>query len=117
MITPRSYDRRSFLKLTGGVAALAAAVLLAAPAGASARERELPGQAPLAPGASVSEVKDKVFAGRAPQLRAARAGTRAARVYAAPDGQRVEVGVSRSYASDPAADQALVDFLASKKFI
>lgn len=46
-------------------------------------------------------------------MRTARAGART-RTLSSPDGYRVEVQVSGSYAHDPAADQALVDFLGSR---
>ena len=95
-------------------ALVAGVVLLVWPAAAAAAERDVPRQGPLPTGASVEQVTDTVFAGKAPRMRAARVGARVARVYAAPDGQRVEVEASRSYASDPAADQALVDFLGSR---
>lgn len=95
-------------------ALVAGVVLLVWPAAAAAAERDVPRQGPLPTGASVEQVTDTVFAGKAPRMRPARVGARVARVYAAPDGQRVEVEVSRSYASDPAADQALVDFLGSR---
>jgi hypothetical protein len=90
-------------------------VVLAFPALAVAGEREVPRQGALPTGASVDAVKDTVLTGRGvPRMRAARVGARAARMYAAQDGQRVEVEVSHSYATDPAADQALVDFLGSR---
>ena len=47
-------------------------------------------------------------------MRAARAAAPNARSYATPDGYRVSVEASSSYPTDPAADQQLVDFLASR---
>lgn len=46
-------------------------------------------------------------------MRTARAGARS-RTLSSPDGYQVEVQVSASYAHDPEADQALVDFLGTR---
>jgi hypothetical protein len=94
--------------------AAGAAVLLAFPLTAGARERDLPGAAPLPPVAAVDHVHDAVFEGPPPgALRTANVGADT-RSYLTPDGHRVEVEVSRSYPSDPVADQSLVDFLGSR---
>jgi hypothetical protein len=55
---------------------------------------------------------DRVIEGN--PLRAMAAGS-SARSYRTPDGQRVEVAVSASYPKDDTADQALVDFLATRE--
>lgn len=64
-------------------------------------------------GSALGHVRDTVLAGEAPAARVARTGSRK-RTLVSPDGYRVEIEVSRSYADDPAADQALVDFLGSR---
>jgi hypothetical protein len=46
-------------------------------------------------------------------MRVARAST-PTRTLSSPDGHRIELEISTSYADDPAADQALVDFLGSR---
>ncbi len=88
-------------------------MLLAFPLSAAARQRDLPSAGPLPVGAQLGQVRDAVVAKEAPVMHAARARTQA-RVYSSSDGYRVEVEVSASYPDDPATDQALVDFLASR---
>jgi hypothetical protein len=100
--------RRLFLRT-----AAAAAALCAFPLPAMAAEREVPSASPSA-GTGIGHVHDTVLEREAPRMRVARRGARAARAYSTADGQRVEVEVSRSYRDDPEADQALVDFLASR---
>lgn len=83
------------------------------PSPAEAQVRDVPSAGPLPVGAALGHVRYTVLARGAPAMRVARAGTRT-RDLSSPDGYRVEIEVSSSYADDPAADQALVDFLASR---
>jgi hypothetical protein len=92
-------------------AALLAATLLAFPAAAGAREREAPGSGPLP---AFGHVEDAVVQHEVRAMRAARAGGPGPRSYATPDGYTVAVEASPSYPVDPAADQQLVDFLATR---
>jgi hypothetical protein len=94
--------------------ALLAVLALACPAGAAARERDVPQPGPLPAGASLEHFDGVVVRQEAPAMRAARAAARAPRSYATPDGYRVGVEASTAYPLDPAADQKLVDFLASR---
>jgi len=100
--------------LSLAAAALAAAALVL-PSAAAAGQRDVPQIGPLPAGAEVGHaaLHDPVIRTAAPVVRAAGAGARAAR-YATSDGLSVEVQVSRAYPSNPAADQKLVDFLASR---
>ena len=95
-------------------ALLLALVLLAVPATAAARERDVPRPGPLPAGAPLDRLDDTVLQHEARGMRAARAAAPNARYYATPDGYRVSVEASSSYTTDPAADQQLVDFLASR---
>jgi hypothetical protein len=94
------------------VAALAVAVLLALPPEADARERESPQQGPLP--AVYGHVEDTVLRQEPGAMRTARAAGAGPRRYSTPDGFSVAVEASPSYPVDPAADQKLVDFLASR---
>jgi hypothetical protein len=94
--------------------AAVAALLLAFPVGAGARERDVPHPGSLPAGASVESYDGVVVQSAAPTLRTARAAPRAPRSYATPDGYRVGVVASSAYPVDAAADQKLVDFLASR---
>jgi hypothetical protein len=94
--------------------ALLAAILLALPATAAAREREVPRPGPLPAGATLDRVDDTVFQREGRAMHTARAAGPSARSYATPDGYRVSVEASGAYAADPTADQQLVDFLASR---
>ena len=69
--------------------------------------------APLPVGAALGQVRDAVVLTTAPAMRVARTRART-RTLSTPDGYELEVEVSPSYAADPAADQALADFLASR---
>lgn len=91
----------------------AVGLLALAPSPAEAKVRDVPSAGPLPVGSVLGHVRDAVFEREAPTMRAARAGTRT-RTLSSPDGYRVEVEASSSYADEPAADQALVDFLASR---
>ncbi len=95
-------------------ALLLAVVLLALPATAAARERDVPRPGPLPAGALLDRLDDTVLQREARGMRAARAAAPNARSYATPDGYRVSVEASSSYSTDPTADQQLVDFLASR---
>ena len=90
-----------------------AAVLLVLPLPAQARERDVPQAGPLPAAATIGHPQDALLERAAPLAGAARA-RRPARVYSSPDGYRVEVEASSRYPDDPAADQALVDFLGSR---
>jgi hypothetical protein len=88
-------------------------VALALPAPAAASTRDVPRPGPVtAPFAAVLP-QDAVIARAARVARAARA-TRPAMSYSTADGYRVEVAVSSAYPDEPEADQALVNFLASR---
>jgi hypothetical protein len=96
-------------------AALAAVALLAGSTEAAASERQVPEYGPLPPWSLPAHVPDRILSGS--PARASAAGTVAAagrRFYRTADGHQVEVAVSSSYPSDAAADQAIVDFLASR---
>jgi hypothetical protein len=94
--------------------AAGAAVLLAFPLAASAREREVPSAAAEPPtAAAMAQYRGIVVERAALGLRAARVPA-AASNYATADGYRVLIQASPSYPRDPAADQALVDLLASR---
>jgi len=95
-----------------GVATAVVLVLLSVPTGAAAGPRDIPraGPLPFVP----ADVPDRVIGG-ARAAAASRTVEAASRhLYPTPDGQRVEIAVSKSYAPDAAADQALVDFLAGR---
>ena len=68
---------------------------------------------PLPAAATIGHPQDALLERAAPLAGAARA-RRPARVYSSSDGYRVEVEASSRYPDDPAADQALVDFLGSR---
>jgi len=93
-----------------------AVFLMGTPAVAAAGDRETLSLGPLPPGSEVghNDLHDTVVDRAAPVLRAARTQPTAAR-YATADGLSVEVTVSSAYPYDPAADQKLVDFLASRE--
>jgi hypothetical protein len=93
---------------------LAAALALVFPAAAGARERDLPQPGPLPAGAVLDHVDDAVLQAEPAVMRTARAASPNARHYATPDGYQVAVEASSAYPIDPVADQALVDFLASR---
>jgi hypothetical protein len=93
---------------------LAAALALAFPATAAARERDVPHPGPLPAAAALEHVGDTVLESEARAMRTARAAGPTARRYATPDGYQVAVEASAAYPVDPAADQKLVDFLASR---
>ena len=95
-------------------AVLLAVLMLALPATAAARERDVPRPGPLPAGAALDRLDDAVFRHEARAMRSARAAAPNERSYATPDGYRVSVEASSSYPTDPAADQQLVDFLASR---
>ncbi|MGH2714598.1 MAG: hypothetical protein ACRDM7_12080, partial [Thermoleophilaceae bacterium] len=69
--------------------------------------------APVA-AAGLHEVHDAVFPGRAPRVARIASANSHARMYSTDDGHRVEIESSPSYRFDPAADQGVVDFLASR---
>jgi hypothetical protein len=94
-------------------AAGAAAVLFGAPA-AAAGEREVPDPSRPVSIAGHDHVEDTVFAGPAPRPARIAAAHAAARAYSTSDGYRVRIETSPSYRFDPAADQAVADFLASR---
>jgi hypothetical protein len=96
------------------VAVAAAALVLASPASAGARDRDVPHPGPLPAGATLQGFEGVVLQTEAPAMRTARAAARPPRSYATPDGYRVGVEASAAYPVDPAADQKLVDFLASR---
>jgi hypothetical protein len=89
-----------------------AAVLLAFPLAASARERDVPGERPLPTMAAPAHLhlNDTVLEGAVASAAGASGPTRA---YTTSDGQRVRVRVSRAYPDDVAADRMLVRFLDS----
>jgi hypothetical protein len=94
-------------------AATVAALLLFLPLSAEARERDVPGEQPLAADATHahSHLNDTVLSGPVANAAGASGPTRA---YTTADGQSVSVRVSRAYPEDVAADRALVDFLDSR---
>ena len=96
------------------VAVAVAALVLASPASAGARDRDVPQPGPLPVGANLEHFDGVVVQTEAPAMRTARAAARPPRSYATPDGYPVVVEASASYPMDPAADQKLVDFLASR---
>lgn len=83
------------------------------PSPAAARERDVPQAGPLPAGYSPGDVRDDVIPAEAPLMRVARSTTHA-RTLSTADGYQIEVEVSSAYPDDPAADQALVDFLGSR---
>ena len=89
----------------------AAAALLAFPAGASARELDLPDPDRAV---NTAAIEDVVFPAAAPRPARAASVEVPARTYSTADGHDVEVETSSTYGVDPAADQAFVDFLASR---
>jgi hypothetical protein len=89
------------------------AVLLAFPLPAAARERDVPHVGPLPAGYAPGDLRDDVIPAEAPLVRVARSTTHA-RTLSTADGYQIGVGVSSAYPDDPAADQALVDFLGSR---
>ena len=94
--------------------AAAAALLLALPVSAGARERDVPrADAPVAL-SGLPHVHDTVFQGEAPPAARAASARAPARTYTTVDGYSVEIESSASYAVDSAADQGVVDFLASR---
>ena len=99
------------------VALATAALLLVTPALAAAGERELPVAGPLPANAQVghAQLEDTVIERAAPLVRAAAYRSSDAARYATADGLSVEVEVSPSYPVSAAADQKLVDFLASRE--
>ena len=100
--------------MTRFLCTLVAALALASPAAATARERDVPQSGPLPAGAPLEHVEDAVLQAEPHAMRTARAAGPNARRYATPDGYQVAVEASSAYPVDPAADQALVDFLASR---
>jgi hypothetical protein len=107
---PRRCTRRLFLAALLGSSLI---WIAADPVRAIDRERSfdpIPGLV-SAPPAGVT-VTNGALEGAPPALRRATASA-AVHTYTAPDGSRVRVQVSNGYAPDPAADQALVDFLGS----
>jgi hypothetical protein len=105
---------RSRCSTAFATAAGAAAALLALPLSAAARERDLPDpNRPVVVGV-LHHVHDTVHPGRAPRPARIASAHAAARAYATPDGHTVEIESSTSYPADPAADQAIADFLGSR---
>jgi hypothetical protein len=96
------------------LAAAAAALLLASPASAATHERDAPHQGPLPADAGLAHAGFAVIESEDGAMRAARAAGPNTRSYATPDGYQVAVEASESYPVDSAADQKLVDFLASR---
>jgi hypothetical protein len=83
------------------------------PAGSATRERSFdPNLGTISTLPAHSELRDDVLDHPPPALRRATVSA-TPNVYTAPDGSRVRVTVSDLYAPDPAADQELVNFLAS----
>jgi hypothetical protein len=93
---------------------LAAVAALACPATAAARERDVPEPGPLPSTAQAPEAAFRVVDSASGGMRAARTSGAGVRRYATSDGYQVAVEASPSYPVDPAADQKLVDFLASR---
>jgi hypothetical protein len=100
--------------VTRSLSILAAALVFACPASASARERDVPHPGPLPAGAQLEQFDSTVVQSEVGAMRTARAAARAPRNYATPDGYSVAVEASSDYPMDPVADQKLVDFLASR---
>ncbi len=86
----------------------------AAPAAATANQRDVPQIGPLPAATAVPHVDAGVVRSVHGNMRMARAASPGARSYATPDGFRVAVEASAAYPVDPAADQKLVDFLGSR---
>ena len=88
-------------------------MLLAFPAAASARERDVPGARPLPTMAAPTHVhlNDTVLEGAVASAANASGPTRA---YTTSDGHKVRVRVSRAYPDSVVADRALVAFLDSR---
>jgi hypothetical protein len=99
---------------TASATAAGAAVALVLPLPAAAGQRELPDPNRPVAAAALHDVRDTVFEQKAPRTARVARVAAVARSYATADGYRVEVEASPSYPPDPAADQALVDFLASR---
>jgi hypothetical protein len=95
-------------------AAAAAVLLLACPVSAAARERDVPRPGPLPASAQLEQFDSTVVQTEGGAMRTARAAGPAPRSYATPDGYSVAVEASSGYPVDPAADQKLVDFLATR---
>lgn len=93
---------------------LAAVLVLACPATAAARERDVPQPGPLPAGEALEHLDDAVFQRAPARMRTARTAGPDARRYATPDGYQIAVEASAAYPIDPVADQELVDFLASR---
>ena len=93
--------------------ALLVVLLLALPATAAAREREVPQPGPLPATGALAQAGFAVVEAEDGAMRAARAAGPNARRYSTPDGYQVAVEASAAYPVDPAADQHLVDFLLS----
>jgi len=104
----------ALFRSTAFATAAGAAVLLAFPLNAAAREREHPQIGPLPAGAQIGHVHDTVFGGAAPRAARTLRARASRQVLATADGFRVEIESSSSYDHDPGADQALVDFLGSR---
>jgi hypothetical protein len=99
---------------TAFATAAGAAVLLAVPSSAVARERDVPDAGTAVAHAELEQTHDTVFQEAAPRAARIARARATAQAYSSVDGYRVEVEVSSSYPPDPAADQALVDFLGSR---
>jgi hypothetical protein len=102
-------------RLLVAIIILATGALLAPGAAFAQRQREVLKPGPLPAGTDLSHMKDSVLNGtpRASISRVARARA-ASHAYLTPDGLGVQIDSSPAYTPDPASDQALVDFLASR---
>ena len=88
--------------------------MLACPASAAAREPSARTRARCRRATALAHVGFTVVQGEDGAMRTARAAGPNPRRYATPDGYQVAVEASSAYPVDPAADQKLVDFLASR---
>jgi hypothetical protein len=104
----------AFSRSTAFATAAGAAVLLAFPSFAAARERDVPDAGTPVAHAELEQTHDTVFQDAAPPAARIARAQAVNHLYTTVDGYPVEVEASTSYPSDPAADQAVVDFLGSR---
>jgi hypothetical protein len=90
------------------------AVVLACPVSAGARERDVPSAATPVSLSGMEHVHDTVFPGASTPVARIALSRASARSYTTVDGYRVQIESSASYPVDPAADQGVADFLASR---
>jgi hypothetical protein len=102
-----------FVRPSAGATAAGVAVGLLLPLPAAAGERDVPAAGPLGATAPLEYAYGAALTRETSAMRTARARSRTRRL-ATEDGYSVDVEVTAAYAANPAADQALVDFLGSR---